>query len=133
MDFADIQAAVLAARTYTHTLDEAAGISVQLCLPTEDESLIASCDVGLGSTRSGPAAMLLLSRRLLERAVRGWTGLRLAHLVPDHEQAQQPLAWSAEVVPLLLDAQPQWAQALRDELVQRINARRAATQAEAKN
>lgn len=133
MDFAAIQAAAVAARSYTHTLDAEQAISVQVCIPTEDESLIASCDVGLGDTRRGPAALLLLRRRLLERAVRGWMGLRIGHLLPDHPDAATPLDFSPDMVPLLLDAQPEWSRLLGDELVNRTNQRRSAAQAEAKN
>ena len=128
MDIADLKAKALAARTAPMVLGEC---SFTLLTPTGKESLAASA--ALGTYPQGTSMLMLLRRVLLEQALIGWQGPRVRDILPDDPEGNAPLAWSAETVPLLLEAQPEWADALGNELMDRMAARTQRIEADAKN
>lgn len=117
MDINDLRRKVLAAREFSLVID---GVTFTLRVPSEHQVQVASLRSGLGNDS---AAMPLLRRRLLEEALIHWAGAQVSHLVPGHEP-DEPLDFDAEVVPLLLDVQAEWAQQLDEALVLRLAERR---------
>lgn len=118
LDIHDLRRKVLAARQFTH---EVGGVTFTLRMPTEHQVQVESLRSGLsGASHDGlAAAMTVLRRRLLELAVVDWAGAMVSHLVPGYEP-DEPLAFDADAVPLLLDVQTDMAAALDAELVRRL-------------
>lgn len=129
MDLQALQARALAAREFSHTV---ADVDYRLRVPTQHEALLAAHRTGVVGNAQG-AAYLVLMRAVLEAAIIGWQGLRVGHVVPGGDDADTPLPWSAEAVPLVLDARPADAQALADAMGAQMVQRAAALEADAKN
>ena len=131
MDLADIQRQALAAREFLAAGSEAApqGAYATLRIPTRHE-------VQLAMRRAGPEAdaarMVTLERNLLESAVVGWGCVQVSHILPGHPNAD-PLPFEPAAVPLLLDAQPEWAQAWGIALFERMRSTRQIQEAAEKN
>jgi len=133
MDLYTLQQRALAARELVHTVG---GITYTLRVPTRHEVLLAAQRSGAMQAGGDRAALLVTQRAVLEAAVIGWTGARVCHVLPPDQaagEADAPLPWEAGAVPLLLDARPDDAQALADVINQRMAARAAAVEADAKN
>lgn len=127
MDIQTIKRRSMAARESTLLVN---GRSFTLRLPTTFELTLLAQRASL--SKDEPAASFVLLRRALEQAVVGWDGVRVADLLPDSDDAT-PLAFDAEAVPLLLDAQPDVADALTAELASKIAARAARMDTAEKN
>jgi hypothetical protein len=133
MDLQALQQRALAARELTHTIGD---IAYRLRVPTRHEVLLAAQRSGAMQAGGDRAALLVTQRAVVESAVVGWSGARVRHVLPPEHaegEADAPLAWEAGAVPLLLDARPDDAQALADVINQRMAARAAAVEADAKN
>lgn len=133
MDLQAIQQRAMAAREFEHSIGE---ITYRLRVPTRHEVLLAAQRCGALRVNGDAAAMLVLQRAVLEGALIGWTGARVRHVLPPEHagaDAEAPLPWAAEAVPLLLDALPDDAQALAGEITQRTERRAAAIEADRKN
>jgi hypothetical protein len=70
------------------------------------------------------AAIVVLQRALLVAAVVGWVGVCVGDVLQGHANATDALDWDATAVELLLDAQPEWAEALGNALLDRMAQRR---------
>lgn len=133
MDLQTLQQRALAARELSHTIGD---ITYRLRVPTRHEVLLAAQRSGAMHVGGDRAALLVTQRAVLEAAIIGWTGARVRHVLPPDQaqgEADSPLPWEAGAVPLLLDAQPEAAQALADLINQRMAQRAAAVEADAKN
>jgi hypothetical protein len=145
MSAADLAARLEAARRFTVPLAEGA-VLVTLRCPTEHESSCLYLEAG------APAASQWMrwQRLLVERAVVGWQGITEAAFEPggpgvaesvpvgtvdpDHAApVWPPVAFDAALVPLLLDARPDWARALIGALLGRLAEARASREAAAGN
>lgn len=140
MDLAEIARRQIAAREIKHTVG---GRSFTLRLPTRHERklvLARVCDEGQwrGSADEGgimPTEIAMRATRLLlERAIVGWDA-RLGDVLADLDAtaADEPLPWSAQAVPLLLDARPEWEAELQRAFAEAENARNAPIEADEKN
>lgn len=129
MDLQTLRDKALAAREVTHTVGD---VTYRLRLPTPHEVLLAAHRTGVVGQPAG-AAYLVLMRAVLEAAVIGWQGLRVAHVLPDEADGQTPLAWEVGAVAVVLDARPDDAQQLADAMSAGMSKRAAALEAAAKN
>lgn len=129
MDLQELQARALRAREFTKVVD---GRTFTLRIPTRDESLVAARRLG-GSLGDNLAGLLLLQRALLKDAIVGWQGLVVGDVLKDAPEAADALPFEAGAVPLVLDANPEWADQLSKELAERAAARNQRIEAEAKN
>lgn len=133
MDLQTLQQRALAARELSHAVGE---ITYRLRVPTRHEVLLAAQRSGAMQAGGDRAALLVTQRAVLEAAIIGWTGARVRHVLPADQadgEADAPLPWEPGAVPLLLDAQPEAAQALADVINARMAQRAAAVEADAKN
>lgn len=122
MDKHDIKRKALAAREVTEEV--AAGVHITLRLPTRQEVAVAAARAGVHQDGNETAGLVLMQRHLLLASVVGWgLGVKLNHLLPD--EAAEPLPFDADLVELLLDAQPLW----EDKLTERFRAERTARMA----
>lgn len=137
MDLQTLQQRALAARELSHTIPSDQGdITYRLRVPTRHEVLLAAQRSGAMQAGGDRAALLVTQRAVLEAAVIGWQGARVRHVLPPDQaqsEADTPLPWEPGAVPLLLDAQPEAAQALAELINQRMAQRAAAVEADAKN
>lgn len=129
MDLHELQSRAQRAREFTKTVD---GRTFTLRIPTRDESLVAARRLG-GSLGDNLAGLLLLQRALLKDAIVGWQGLVIGDVLKSAPEAAEPLPFEAGAVPLVLDANPEWADQLSRELAERAAARNQRIEAEAKN
>lgn len=119
MDKHDIKRKARAAREIT--VEVAPGAHVTMLMPTRQEVAVAAARAGVHQDGNETAGLVQMQRHLLIAAVVGWDkGVRLPHLLPD--EADAPLAFDADLVELLLDAQPAW----EDRLAERFREERAA-------
>ena len=128
-DWAAIAAQAKAAREVQCS---AGGHTFTLRVPTRHEC------VRIAHKSDSQGNLALLQRALLEEAIVGWLGPRLRDLFPGTEdssnpEADAPLEWAAQGVPLLLDAQPGWEDTLNEALVDALNDRHARAKAAAGN
>jgi hypothetical protein len=130
MDISELKAKALAARTVRV---EVGGCTFSLRIPTEHEAVLTVRRIGGGNLAGDGAGMLIFQRACLEQAIVGWQGPRISHVLSDDPAETDPLAWSVETVPLLLDAQPDWGRELGNALNDHMAQRRKVTQADAKN
>ena len=130
MDLDTLRAQARAARQITHPLGD---VTYTLLLPTRHEVLLAARRVGAAQVGGDSAALLVLQRGILEGAIIGWVGLRVGDILPGHSEAAAPLAFEPGMVPLLLDARPDDADALGQVLTDAMAARSGAVEADAKN
>lgn len=129
MDLADIQYRARAQREFTVACDHA---SFTLRRPYPYE--VALAERRSRETAATPGASLIaLERELLRSAVVGWEDVRVSDVLEQPPEPDEPLAWHADAVELLLNAQPQWAARLGSELFDRLATAREAQEAAAKN
>lgn len=128
MELADIQRQALAARQFS--AQQAQGrVSVTLQLPTRHETQLGLARAG-GSDDT--ARLLALDRLLLVAGVVAWSGVLIRDVLPEHPN-DDPLPFEPAAVPLLLDAQPDWAAAWSAELFARLRTAREKQEAAEKN
>lgn len=124
-DINDLRRKAQAAREFTVTVGAA---SYTLRLPTRHETEVEV----LRSRGDGDAALpAVLTRRLLEAAVVGWTGVTLEQLAPGGGPAPAELVPGAAA--LLLDNDPQAAAALLEAFVAKAQERNDRLEAAEKN
>lgn len=128
MDLAELKARALRAREFTHAVGEC---TFTLRTPTRLELRQVMHERGLDPAGASPLLPALLQRYLLERFLVGWMGPRESHIVADAGTA--PLAWEPGAVPLLLDAQPAWADELGTVLLASVQRRAEQIEADAGN
>jgi len=128
MDLAELKARAQAAREFQVSIGEC---SFTLRTPTRLELREVLLRRGVDLTSSSPLILSLVQYYLLTSFLIGWTGPRDSHVVPDAGDA--PLAWSVDAVPLLLDAQPEWADTLGAKLLASVSDRSDRIGEEAKN
>ncbi len=126
---ADLRRRAQAAREFE--VDLGADVRVRLRTPTRVQARETAHRHGLLRTAPDAVELQLLQHYLLLQAVVGWVGVRCAHV--DAAAGADPLPWSADAVPLVLDAQPLWADALGSALLEALNTRVAAAEADGKN
>lgn len=130
MDKHDIMRKARAARQFS--VEVAPGVSITLQLPTRQEVAVAAARAGVHRAGDETAGLVVMQRALLVDAVVGWSqGVLLCHLLPDEDA--QPLPFERDLVPLLLDAQPAWEDALVRRFADERRARTEAMEAAAKN
>lgn len=110
METKELQAAVEKSRRFTHELE---GKTFELVLPTQYAAAVI---------RSETASAAEFQRRLVLSALRDWSNVRAADVVP--EAGSSPLPYSAAPAGLLFDERPDWEEALADVIVERMAARR---------
>lgn len=126
VDWSAIRMRARAAREFRVTVESAC---ITLLTPTAHETEMAAMESDV--PHKPKAAMVAFKRLMLERAIVGWAGVTLAHLLADG--SDDPAPFEASAIPMLLDARPAWAKTMWDELLGRIEQRNQATQAAAKN
>jgi hypothetical protein len=126
MDLAELKARALAARQFEVAIGEC---NFTLRTPTRLELREALLRHGIDVHSA--LALVLLQRYLLHAFVVGWSGVRVNDILADADSA--PLPWSADAVPLLLDAQPEWSDTLGTALMAAVYDRSERIEAEAKN
>lgn len=134
MDKHDIRRKAMAARECSHEV--APGVHITLRLPSRQEVAVAAARAGVHQPGNESAGLVVMQRELIQAAVVGWgAGVLLRHLLPDHKgsDAAQPLPFDADLVPLLLDAQPDWEDSLRERFVAERTARNARLEDAEKN
>lgn len=130
MDKHDIKRKAMAAREAAEEVEP--GVHITLRLPTRQEVAVAAARAGVHLEGNETAGLVLMQRQLLVNAVVGWSqGVRLSHLLPG--EPDEPLAYDAELVGLLLDAQPKWEDKLADRFRTERSARLARLEAAEKN
>ena len=127
---ADIKARALKAREFVHAIGDC---TFTLRTPTRQELRQVAYEHNLRELDG--AELGLLQYHLTVRHVVGWVGVRVHHLMPDATAADAgaPVPASPDTVALLLDAQPEWADALGGELLARVKLRNDALEEDAKN
>lgn len=130
MDLSQIQREAEAAREFDHPCADGA-VVFSLRLPTRSQTKVAA--MRANARPKDPGAIALLERELLVGAVIGWRGPIIGHVLPGSPERGLPFAWSADAVPTLLDAQPDWADALGLELFRRMAQRNAVRDTAEKN
>lgn len=134
MELADLKRLATAAREFDVTVGPtAAPRRITLRTPTEYELTLAARRAGMHQATDDVAASLMLERTLLCDCVVAWSGVVIGDVLPTSDQAAQPLCHEAGAVPLLLDEQPAWAQALWLALVERLAQRKELKDTAAKN
>ena len=128
MDLAELKLKAQAAREFQVPIGEC---SFTLRTPTRLELRELLLQRGLDPASRSSMVVPLLQQYMLHRFLMGWTGVRCSHVHPD--AGADPLPWSVEAVPLVLDAQPEWADTLGAEILQAVSERGARLEAEAKN
>lgn len=132
MDLAEIKRRALEAREFSKDVGpEDSPRRISLRIPTQHEITIASRRAGLHQTLDDGAAHLVLERSLLVLAVVGWSGVKVSDVLPGGPGDAFP--WEAGATELLLDAQPDWARVLYQELLARLVERRTVRDTAEKN
>lgn len=125
MDLADIKRQANAAREFVVEVGAAnAPRHLTLRAPTAFEVKVAALRSGVAGIQNDQAAIVVLQRALLVAAVVGWVGVCVGDVLKGHANATDALDWDASAVELLLDAQPEWAEALGSALLDRMAQRR---------
>lgn len=108
--------------------------SFTLRLPTRFEASVCYTRVASHDGARDPAAMVRLQRALLLGAVVGWAGVLKSHVLPGLPAEQDgALEFDPSAVELLLDAQPEWDEALTNALLTKRAERQAVEDVAAKN
>jgi hypothetical protein len=131
MDLDDIKRRAAAARD--RSCEVAPGVNITLRVPTQHQVNLCAAKAGVHAQAADPgAALLAMQRALLETSVVAWDqGVKLSHILQD--QPAEVLPFQADAVPLLLDAQPEWAHTLGARLNAELTARQALRDTAAKN
>lgn len=111
--------AVRKRRTFTHEIQER---GFTLRLPTDHQLQVEY--LRAGGTQD-PASWLVMTRRLLEAGIQDWRGVTDDDNKAGEDKAD--VAFHTDLVPLLLDAQPEWSAELSNELTKRIEVKRQET------
>ena len=120
MDRHDIERNARAQREISEEV--APGIFITLRTPTRNEIQLAGLRARVHRDDDA-AAVAVMQRSLLQNAVVAWNQqLRLSHLLPVLPAGEQdgPQLYEPGLVPVLLDAQPDWAARLALRLTQAI-------------
>jgi hypothetical protein len=128
MDATELAAAARKALEFDHEIGEC---SFRLLTPTRTQLRECAYRHQLDLSAGDKVAQALLQRYLLNTHLIGWTGVRNLHVLPD--AGTDPLPWTREAVGLLLDAQPDWADQLGNQLLLRHGQRNAAIEEQAGN
>lgn len=129
IDADEIRARALKSREVTVDVE---GRSFMLRVPTMYEVILAQRSAQRLSASLGESAIeLVLQRLLTESSVIGWDGVKLGDVL--EAEGDEPLPFAANLIDLLLDAQPRWGAELGAELYERIVTRSAAAAEDAKN
>jgi hypothetical protein len=132
IDLAQLKARAEAARRFDHAVGPA---SFSLVVPTRQELTVyaaqARAEVPGLAGADVASLMALAAHPMLCKAVRGWSGLLERHLLADG--SEEPVPFDPGVMPLVIDAQPEWAAELVQEIYRRIGERKARIEAAAKN
>jgi hypothetical protein len=125
MDAAALAAAARKALEFEHSIGEC---TFRLLTPSRTQVRECAYRHKLNLSDDNGAVLALLQRytHLL-----GWTGVRNLHVLPD--AGTDPLPWSRETLPLVLDAKPAWADALGAKLLARMGQRDADIEEQAGN
>lgn len=117
MDLEQLRRAALASREFfAPAVPGFDGVTATLRVPTRFEVQIALKRCG---GDDDAARLITLERMVLSAAIVGWTGARITDILPDHPN-DDPLVFEPGAVPLLLDAQPDLAQAWGLALFERM-------------
>ncbi len=117
MDLADIQRQALAARELPAPAQAAGRVTATLRVPTRHEVqlVLRRC-----RAHDDSAATLVVERALLEQALVAWAGVQVRDVLPGHPN-DDAMPHEPGAVSLLLDAQPDWAQAWGSALFARMS------------
>lgn len=131
LDIHDLRRKVRAARECTCQIGS---VTFTLRTPTEHQIEVESLRSGVAAAADDQmlACIAVLRRRLIELAVVGWEGAMVSHLLPGHEP-DEPLGFDQELLPMLLDAQPQWAYEIDSTLMERLEQRKKPLEETTKN
>lgn len=128
---ADLKRATEAARETTLTVGApGAGKTITLRVPTAHEVKLAGMRSGVAA-KTDVAALSVLERTLLCGAIVAWVNLVQTDVLPG--APAEPLPCLPEACALLLDAQPEWEQALSNALFAALAARVSIKAAAEKN
>lgn len=129
MDIHDLKRKVQAAREFHVDVD--GGVQFVLRLPTEHERLLA-----LDRAHTDGLLHRTVLRTLLEKAVVGWVGIRVEHLLPDTDEPG-PLDFdvqlAVDLVPMVLDADPRWTDVLTSAFLDEFKKRQKPIEEATKN
>lgn len=129
MDASELAAAARKALEFTHAIG-----ACEFTLLTPTRQQVREClyrHKMRVSDDEDPLMQALVQRYLLDGGhLVGWTGVRRLHVLGE---GADPLPWSRAMVPLLLDAQPGWADKLGEQLILRMNQRVAEIKEQAGN
>lgn len=125
MDAAALREKLEAARSY---IEEIEGISFRLMDVTEWEMRVIDAE-------ADGRAWTSRFRSTAERAIRGFSGLKVSHVFPDApaDALVEPIEYSAEAVKLLLDYRVDIADKIAKIAIDRFLARRKTKETETKN
>jgi hypothetical protein len=134
MDLETLKRKAAAALQFSVPASAKCPASFTLRLPTRFEASVCYTRVAQHEGARDPAAMVRLQRALLLGAVVGWEGVRKSHLLPGLPPEQDgALEFDPAAVELLLDAQPDWEEALTAELLAKRSQRAAVEDTATKN
>lgn len=134
MDPDDLRRHARESLQFTAAAGGAAGATFTLTVPTRlhmQLCLLEAAGPGYAGGKLDAAARLRYRRLELLRAVIGWNGVRERHIAPGAGDAPQP--FDASLVELLLDAQPDWEDALGEALLAEQEKRAVARDTAEKN
>jgi hypothetical protein len=128
MDLDNLRRRAVAARRFDVPID---GVVVTLEIPTRHASKLAYSRAGMVEGDNSATTMIRWTRAVLVMAVAGWSGVTERHVLPDG--GDEPVPFSADAVDLVLDARPEWEEALAAAVLDRLAQRRAIEDTAAKN
>ena len=128
MDLHDIKRKAQAAREFVVPVG---ACSYTLRLPTQHEIEVEAMRARLYDGEADPAQLVVIRRRLLERAVVAWSGVTCEALA--YGGGTEPADVSVEAASLLLDADPKLAEELDAHFVGKLAERNAKRAEAAKN
>ena len=129
MDLADIQRLAIAARQFQAEPLAAGRVNATLQIPTRHEVKLEMRRAG-GNDDAG--SLVILERAMLQGFLVGWSGVLIKDVLPGHPN-DDALPFEPAAVPLLLDAQPEWADAWSVQLFARMRAYREQQETAEKN
>lgn len=131
MDLDQIKRQAQAARQF-----ELAVGPVVFCLeaPTKLESSVCYMEA-TGGKGASAAGMLRFQHALAQLCITGWRGVVVGHMLPglDAQEASAPFAFEPGAAEVLLEAQPEWASAVVNALMDKVAQRVAVEDTAAKN
>lgn len=102
--------------------------------PTKLQSSVCYMEA-TGGKGSSAAGMLRFQHALALLCITGWRGVTVGHVLPglDAQEASAPFAFEPGAAEVLLDAQPNWADAIMSALMDKVAQRVAVEDTAAKN